>query len=47
MTLKAQEELRKRRIELIIEEGDSSHVNQPFDRQVAKTGKATMRSVLA
>jgi hypothetical protein len=33
-------------ITLLIEEADSSHVNQPFDRGVAKHGKSTMRGVL-
>ena len=45
-TLGAQEILREYRILLIIEEGDSSHVNQPFDRQVAKSGKASMGDTL-
>jgi hypothetical protein len=33
-------------ITLLIEEVGSSHVNQPFDRGVAKHGKSTMRGVL-
>ena len=35
------------KILLIKEEGDSSHVNQPFDRLVAKADKLNMRSLLA
>ena len=30
----------------LIEESDSSHVNQAFDREVAKSGKATARETL-
>lgn len=46
MTVKAQEVLASANIQFIIEEGDSSHVNQPFDRTVAKNGKGTASEVL-
>ena len=35
-TIRAQELLHKFKIEMVIEEGDSSHVNQPFDRYLCK-----------
>ena len=46
MTLKAQQVFRDHKIMLIIEEGDSSHCNQAFDRAVAKHGKSVMRASL-
>ena len=46
MTLKAQQVFLLYRIILLIEEGDSSHVCQPFDRTVARSGKCSMRDVL-
>ena len=46
MTAAAQQELYDHKIIHIIEEGDSSHCNQAFDRQVAKHGKCCMREVL-
>jgi hypothetical protein len=45
-TLAAQALFHKMKILHQIEEGDSSHVNQPFDRDVAKSGKATARETL-
>ena len=46
MTAAAQEVLYSHKIVHIIEEGDSSHCNQAFDRRVAKHGKACMREGL-
>jgi hypothetical protein len=45
-TLKAQETLRENKIVYVIEEGDSSHVNQPFDGETAVETKRVMRSTL-
>lgn len=47
MTVQAQVALLEHRIILVIEEGDTSQVVQPFDRTVAKDGKAEMRGMMA
>ena len=36
----------KNKIHIVKEEGDTSHVAQPFDRQVAKSDKKIMRTAL-
>ena len=46
MTLKAQLIFAKYLLMILIEEGDSSHVNQTFDRFVARCGKSCMRECL-
>lgn len=45
MTLETQKIFLERRIYFLVEEGDTSHVVQPFDRDVAKSGKAASRDI--
>lgn len=45
-TIDAQVALRRAKIIHLIEEGDSSQINQPFDRYAARHSKATAREVL-
>ena len=45
-TLKAQMEFLRRKLMCLAEEADNSQVAQPFDREVAKYGKSTMREAL-
>jgi hypothetical protein len=45
-SLLAQKIFLEHKIANCIEEADSSHVNQPFDRSVAQRGRATMKNAL-
>ena len=46
-SLAAQKVFHEHKIANVIEEGFSSHINQPFDREVAKKGKHEMKSAIA
>ena len=46
-SLAAQKVFHEHKIANVIEEGFSSHINQPFDREVAKRGKHEMKSAIA
>jgi hypothetical protein len=46
-SLAAQKVFHEHKIANVIEEGFSSHINQPFDREVAKKGKHEMKASIA